>query len=303
LTVENINSQCGIRDILYNTIIQIQKKYSEDTKNTISVIVTSTLLNKGGLSKTFKRAMNSIGYIPFVGTERIIFTEELHVLPIEKVRSFDNEIRDIYQNIMKLNYDKVEIIINDIFAAIISPYWDLQGFTNICKGLIHVLEKFREDNNLTKISDLLELQKVDISCWYTVSSIKIWFKNELLKAMQEVQQANLCVYSRKIQMVIQHIQKHYQEEIVIEKVAEAFDMSGVYLSQLFKKETGETFLKYLTSYRIKVAKDLLASNKYSVNEIAVMVGYSTSQYFSKIFHEATSVTPKYFMKTGGNQLK
>ena len=80
-------------------------------------------------------------------------------------------------------------------------------------------------------------------------------------------------------------------------------MSGVYLSQSFKKETGETFLKYLTSYRVEVAKELLIDNKYNVNEIAVMVGYNTSQYFSKIFHEATGVTPKYFMKTGGNVVK
>lgn len=303
LTLDNINSQRECREILYNTIDQIQKKYRENTKNTISVVVTSTLMNKGGISNTFKRGMKSIGYMMFVGIDKIIWTEELNISPIQEVRDFENEIHDIYQNIVELNYDNVKLIIDYIFVKISLPPWDLHGFVKVCKGLIHVLEKFRENNNLTKISDLLELNKIDTSCWYSVNSIRLWFDNEITKAMKEVEQVNLCIYSRKIKMVIQYIQKHYQEEIVIEKVAEAFGMSGVYLSQLFKKETGETFLKYLTSYRVKVAKDLLASNKYSVNEIAVMVGYNTSQYFSKIFHEATSVTPKYFMKTGGNLLK
>ena len=47
-----------------------------------------------------------------------------------------------------------------------------------------------------------------------------------------------------------------------------FHMNGVYLGQIFKKETGQTFLKYLTNVRISEAKRLLREENSTVAETA-----------------------------------
>ena len=66
--------------------------------------------------------------------------------------------------------------------------------------------------------------------------------------------------------------------------------------QIFKKETGETFLKYLTNYRIQEAKRLLEDNKLSITEISELVGYRTSQYFSQIFIKSVGMRPQEYRR-------
>ena len=72
------------------------------------------------------------------------------------------------------------------------------------------------------------------------------------------------------------------------------DVSPIYLSHLFKKETGITFSGYVTSLRIERAKELLRQGDKKIYEISDLVGYQTVQYFSKVFKKETGKNPKEF---------
>ena len=67
-----------------------------------------------------------------------------------------------------------------------------------------------------------------------------------------------------------------------------------YLSQAFKKETGETFTRYLTALRINKAKEILNSSDDTIEMVANKVGYSDYFYFMKIFKKVTGKTPNQF---------
>ena len=97
--------------------------------------------------------------------------------------------------------------------------------------------------------------------------------------------------------MIDYIEKNYPQELSLELLGEKFHMNGVYLGQIFKKETGQTFLKYLTNVRISEAKRLLREENSTVAETAQMVGYRTSQYFSQIFKKYTKLSPKDYVKS------
>jgi YesN/AraC family two-component response regulator len=79
--------------------------------------------------------------------------------------------------------------------------------------------------------------------------------------------------------------------LTIGEVSEKIGISVTHLSVKLKKETGMTFLEYLTNYRIEKAKKLLACENCKVYEISNRIGYKTSQYFSKVFYKATGKTP------------
>ena len=66
------------------------------------------------------------------------------------------------------------------------------------------------------------------------------------------------------------------------------------MSRLFKEKVGQTFLEYLTHYRIEMAKDYLRNPNLRIYDIGQMVGYETPQYFSRVFKELTGTTPKGF---------
>lgn len=105
--------------------------------------------------------------------------------------------------------------------------------------------------------------------------------------------------ARKVKVFID---EHFDEELCLEGVAEHFEVSVSYLSPLFKKYTGMTFLKYLTSQRVKKAKLLLEQTPLKAGEIAEMIGYQDARYFSQVFKQWTGMTPSDYRKQHGNLL-
>ena len=69
------------------------------------------------------------------------------------------------------------------------------------------------------------------------------------------------------------------------------NVSPYYFSKLFKEETGENFIEYLTGLRIAHAKELLKNPALSIKEICVMSGYSDPNYFSRIFKKQENMSP------------
>lgn len=88
-----------------------------------------------------------------------------------------------------------------------------------------------------------------------------------------------------------YIKTNYSKYITLEDVAIEINVSPQYLSKLFKEETGENFIDYLTSIRIKIAKELLENNCLNIKEICYSIGYNNPNYFSKIFKKTVGVTP------------
>ena len=70
----------------------------------------------------------------------------------------------------------------------------------------------------------------------------------------------------------------------------------MYLSRLFKQETGTAFSAYVTQIRIEKAVELLKSGNYKIYEVSEMTGYQTVQYFSKAFKKVTGKNPKDYFR-------
>lgn len=95
---------------------------------------------------------------------------------------------------------------------------------------------------------------------------------------------------------IKTINSNFKKQVNIKKLAEFFSTSPSYLSQVFKKETGQTIIGYITSLRMDEAKDLLISTRETVAKISEMVGYQDYFYFTKIFKKSWGVTPSKYRK-------
>lgn len=102
--------------------------------------------------------------------------------------------------------------------------------------------------------------------------------------------------TRPITDAKRYIQQHYQEALRLEDVSSAAGFNATYFSTLFKKETGQNFMDYLTDLRIGKAKELLSGDGLSVQDVAEMVGYRDLKYFSKLFKKVTGVSPSDYKK-------
>ncbi len=95
-----------------------------------------------------------------------------------------------------------------------------------------------------------------------------------------------------VEGVIQYLSDHVNEDIGHEVLAAKYRVHPGYLSRLFKQDMGETLSEYLLRMKIQRAAELLKDGNYKVGEIAVMVGYSASSYFSIMFRKHTGYSPR-----------
>lgn len=92
--------------------------------------------------------------------------------------------------------------------------------------------------------------------------------------------------------LIQYLNDHLSEDIPHNVIAAKYRMHPGYLSRLFKRETGETLSDYQLRIKIEKAAVLLRTGQYKIGEIAGMVGYSASSYFSIMFKKYTGYSPR-----------
>lgn len=90
------------------------------------------------------------------------------------------------------------------------------------------------------------------------------------------------------------IQEHLSDGISLEEAAAYVNVNPFYLSKLFKEETGENFIDYVTDLRLEKAKELLKEGKLSIKELSWATGYPDQNYFSKVFRKKFGVTPTEF---------
>lgn len=99
--------------------------------------------------------------------------------------------------------------------------------------------------------------------------------------------------------IVRFIQQHYREELSLNAVAGHFRISPAYLSALFRKKTGRTFLQHVHDVRLRHACGLLTSTGMKIADIAMESGYGSYNTFSRIFREHQGTTPNDYRKLAG----
>ncbi len=121
--------------------------------------------------------------------------------------------------------------------------------------------------------------------------IQQWFVNKISAACRDVVQSKEKQSSSSVERAKAYIAEKFNKDISLDDVSKEVDISPYYFSKLFKEETGENFIEYLTAVRINKAKQLIAGSDMSMKEICTEVGYSDPNYFSRIFKKNVGVTP------------
>ena len=99
-----------------------------------------------------------------------------------------------------------------------------------------------------------------------------------------------------MQEVATYIYTHYNEKLVLEDMAERFNLSRSYLSKKFKSVTGFGFKEYIINVRIKHACELLPNTNKSITTIAFECGFNDSNYFGDAFRRTKGVSPNKYRR-------
>ncbi len=121
--------------------------------------------------------------------------------------------------------------------------------------------------------------------------------------MQEKQNSyNFESYNKNyvVRRIVTYLDENYASKISLDKIARNMYLSPVYISKIFKEETGESPINYLIKIRLEKARDILMSGEDgSIKTIANSVGYDDVYHFSKLFKKHYGISPLYYRKTRG----
>ncbi len=106
--------------------------------------------------------------------------------------------------------------------------------------------------------------------------------------------------SRECHKAKQYIENNYHEKITLDSLSQICNLTKYYLSHKFTELYGISPMAYVTEVRIGVAKDLLKTTSYSIEEISEATGFSSGSYFSQVFQKVRGISPQQYRKEKKN---
>ncbi|MFC4402775.1 AraC family transcriptional regulator [Gracilibacillus xinjiangensis] len=179
-----------------------------------------------------------------------------------------------------------EFIFITLFGAEAVHYYDI-----IVEQYGHILHMPANARPLNYICRLLEkIETAGISHAYEASRYAYSFLMECMQYLEHDQkrEEELPVAIAKS---ISFMEKNYGQDISLNDIVHVSGLSKYHFTRLFAKTLNETPIQYLTRIRIQHAADLLQQSELSIEEIAKNTGYTSGNYFSKVFKSLLNVTP------------
>lgn len=112
----------------------------------------------------------------------------------------------------------------------------------------------------------------------------IQIKNRTIRSNQEHN------FDFLVLQAVDIMEKNLSQKITLDYIANQLFISSSYLKKVFKEQTGESIMSYLSKLRIDEAKRLIQESYLNFTQIAEIVGYGNIYYFSKVFKKETGMT-------------
>lgn len=165
-------------------------------------------------------------------------------------------------------------------------------------SLANVEENVAPFDRLFVVEDMADLRDtfLEMSTVYLSASgeyrarLSATFKSILIRAA-ELADEDALPY-RMTEALDAYIRENAGEDLSNTEIGAVFGYHPFYVSQMLKKKRGITLRQYIISYRLKMAKNLLALTDKSVGEIAEECAFTDSSYFTKAFKAEFGLTPK-----------
>lgn len=251
------------------------------------------------LRKSYQAAINALQYKAVLGANRVI--------PLEHVPLSKPELREhikivyFFAHAFRLSDDGWKKHLEQLFEQIAETLLPRQAIESLVHFLMQHLDK--EFAELSKEyldtwrGAMPELQQLARD-WEMLSELRSGFER-IFQTMSDRMQS--LHDSRSRRALIMEIRSFIEEEyanpdLSLDYLSDKYQLSGKYVSKLFKEECGENFVDYLIGLRIAKAKKMLSETQKSIQEIGQEVGYSNYNSFNRSFKNVVGVSPRDFRK-------
>ena len=95
----------------------------------------------------------------------------------------------------------------------------------------------------------------------------------------------------RLHFVLQYIHDHLTERIEVDTLSRKAYLSRNIFFKWFKEQFGITPLEYITRERLRLARELLGQEKYTITQVSLLCGFTDVNYFVRTFKKSEGLTP------------
>ena len=137
---------------------------------------------------------------------------------------------------------------------------------------------------------------------FSLEELSAWMKRICERIQGIIQEKRSDKTKSFVKKAVEHVHSHYMDKnLSVEGLSMELHVSAAYFSTVFKKETGKSFINYLTDYRMEKALRLLIEEEEKTYIIAESVGYADPNYFSYAFKKKFGMSPSKYKTSGMKQ--
>ena len=125
---------------------------------------------------------------------------------------------------------------------------------------------------------------------------------ELIDYLSELSRLRLpeeekAAMTAELERILAYIDETIYEPITIAEICQKFSMSRSSLQSLFKENMDMPPKKYINELKLEKSRQMICENRYTISEIALMLGFNSIHYFSRAFTQKYNMAPSEYAKT------
>ncbi|MDF2922089.1 MAG: AraC family transcriptional regulator [Paenibacillaceae bacterium] len=262
-------------------------------KQTVTIAVGGTVQGFRELSASYQDAMRTLqsewvksgdevligGKISRSAHPRILYPAELENGLLTAVREGERQ-----QALCQLNAFLEELQAGKLEIPLVKTY-----AMQLLVSILRLLQDY--DPELTRVFGGRSPYE-EFSGLGTPQALGVWFAEEIvgpsidfLSALRQHRLEEMMEKTRRL------IEQRYAEDLSLQLAADQLGVSPSHLSELIKQNMGETFISYVTKFRISKVKSLLLNTELNIADIAQEVGYGNATHLIRVFKKSEGMTP------------
>ena len=286
VAIDDDNSQTALTDVMRDVCKTAKRVLGVG----ITVGIGRSSQTLSDISASYKTAIDAVGYKKIVGTENVVYI---------------HDVEPVSTGVLRFEEKEEEELVSAI------KFGGEERIAEVVTGLADKLDEVKVHSRqyqaymlriLTCIMDLMQQYEISLAglenYMETVTRIKDgeslqeWLLGICNNINLGMQQKRETTSKQIVKEAKEYILENYTNaELSLEVICRHLHLSPAYFSSLFKKETGQTYINYLTDIRLNKAVELLGTTDEKTYMIAEKVGYLEQNYFSYVFKKKFGISP------------
>ena len=297
--VDEGNTQTG----LINVFSDICKESRRVLEVVITIGVGHSCSTLEEISRSYQNAVDALGYRAIVGGGKTIYINDMEPVSRGKLELDSKSESELISAVKFGTRESISSEIRTLISRMDDVLVHARQYQLYMLSIVNCLTRLMQQHDLNleemfggqdSYGEILagNRPREEFAAWVIPIACRM---NEAMNRERDNTTRKAVLEAKE------YIRENYSNpELSVEMLCRYLHMSPAYFSTVFKKETGQTYVNYLTEVRLNKAVELLNTTEDKTYVIAQKVGYQEQNYFSYVFKKQYGVSPTKYRGTQGN---